>query len=90
MPERTCIGCRNALEKGSMVRLTAVEGRLEPDLLGVASGRGVYVCSEACLIEACRRKDAFQRALRTRLEKTEPGAIWDKVKTTALKGDAGS
>lgn len=80
MPERTCIGCRAVLEKGSMVRLTQVEGRLEPDLDGRAGGRGVYVCSEKCLIEACKRKDAFQRALRTRVFETEPGAIWDKVR----------
>lgn len=72
-----------------MVRLTAVEGRLEPDLDGRASGRGVYVCSEKCLFEACKRKDAFQRALRTRLGQIEPGAIWNKVTTAGLERDAG-
>lgn len=90
MPERTCVGCRKVFEKGSMARLTAVDGRLEPDLDGRAGGRGVYVCSEKCLVEACRRKDVFQRALRARVGQTEPGAIWDKVRTAGLKGDSGS
>lgn len=68
-----------------MVRLAAVEGRVTPDLKGALGSRGVYVCSEKCLREACRRKDAFQRALRTKVEQPEPEAIWEKVRATGLK-----
>jgi predicted RNA-binding protein YlxR (DUF448 family) len=67
-----------------MVRLAAVEGRLTPDLKGRLGSRGVYVCSEKCLREACRRKDAFQRALKTKVEQPEPEAIWEKVRATGL------
>jgi predicted RNA-binding protein YlxR (DUF448 family) len=86
MPERTCVGCRAVLDKGSMVRLTAVEGRLMPDLDGRSGGRGAYVCSEKCLKEACKRKDSFQRALKTRVEQPEPEAVWEMVRATGLKG----
>lgn len=86
MPDRTCIGCRAVFDKGLMVRLAAVEGRVTPALGGRLGGRGVYVCSEKCLREACKRKDAFQRALRTKVEQPEPEAIWEKVRATGLKG----
>jgi len=86
MPERTCLGCRAVLEKGSMVRLVAVEGRLVADLDGRMGGRGAYVCSEKCLVEACRRKDSFQRALKTRVERPDAEAVWEKVRATGPKG----
>lgn len=87
MPERTCIGCRRVLEKSTMVRLAARDGRVEPDPGGASGGRGAYVCSEKCLAEACRRKDALQRALRARVERCEPGAVWEKIRSAGLIGD---
>lgn len=79
MTERTCVGCRKVLEKRSMVRLGVLEGRVVADMDGRLGGRGAYVCSEACLKEACKRKDAFSRALRGKVGQPDPDAIWEAV-----------
>ena len=80
MTERTCLGCRMVLEKGSMVRLAVKDGRVVPDLDGRLGGRGAYVCSEKCLKEACKRKDAFNRAFKARIEHGGLDSIWELVR----------
>src|SRR5262245_42966486 len=53
-PRRTCIGCRQAAAKSTLIRLVRVAGgHAKVDLAGVVAGRGAYVCpNEACLGKA--------------------------------------
>ncbi|MBI5642424.1 MAG: YlxR family protein [Deltaproteobacteria bacterium] len=68
MPRRTCLGCREVKDKSALVRLASRDGALTVDKRSELPGRGAYVCrNEACLKEAYRKKDAFGRALRSRL-----------------------
>jgi predicted RNA-binding protein YlxR (DUF448 family) len=60
-PLRTCVGCRTKRPQTHMVR--CVLGPDGPTVSRTAPGRGAWLCSEACLHVAIRRK-AFERAWR--------------------------
>jgi predicted RNA-binding protein YlxR (DUF448 family) len=60
-PLRTCVGCRDKRPQRNMVR--CVLGPDGPTVSRIAPGRGAWLCSEACLHVAIRRK-AFERAWR--------------------------
>lgn len=65
MPVRTCVACRAALEKGSLVRLVARAGAVEVDSTGRAPGRGAYICPSTACVEKAARSAPWARALRT-------------------------
>ncbi|HWI04948.1 MAG TPA: YlxR family protein [Acidimicrobiales bacterium] len=80
-PARTCVGCRRVASQEELVRVVAVPGG------GLATGRalpgrGAWLCagSPAC-IEAAERRKAFDRALRTTVERE---AV-DALKTTLAR-----
>lgn len=64
-PQRTCLGCRKALEKEALVRyVAAADGMVLVDYRHKLPGRGAYTCVKgSCIEEAVRRKQ-FSRALR--------------------------
>jgi predicted RNA-binding protein YlxR (DUF448 family) len=68
VPQRTCVGCRQARDKRELVRLVLpAEGPVQVDPTGKRNGRGAYICRETgrtCLDQARKRK-ALTRALRT-------------------------
>jgi predicted RNA-binding protein YlxR (DUF448 family) len=67
-PVRTCAGCRERAEKGSLLRIVARDGVGVPDLTQTAPGRGVYLHrSVTCLDKAVRRR-SLGRALRTEID----------------------
>ena len=58
-PTRTCIACRSASAKRTLVRLVRLpEGGVEVDPTGKARGRGAYLCA---------RRSCWERALQKRL-----------------------
>ena len=64
-PVRTCVGCRERVHQGDLLRVVAEAGRLVPDPHRERTGRGAYVhLSQECVSAALARK-AFGRALRT-------------------------
>lgn len=67
-PQRTCIACREAKDKSSLIRFVAdPDNRLIPDISEKLPGRGVYVCRKSeCIIRAVERK-LFSRALKHEL-----------------------
>ncbi len=65
---RTCVGCRSSLPKKELIRVVRdPDGKVELDLTGKRSGRGVYVCpNEECLDTAVKEKQ-LERALATKI-----------------------
>jgi len=63
-PIRTCVGCRERVHQGDLLRVVVESGRLVPDPGRQRTGRGAYVhLSQECVTAALARK-AFGRALR--------------------------
>ena len=64
-PQRTCVVCKNKIEKRNLTRLVRTENGVYMDLSGKLSGRGAYVCDA----EDCRQKvvesSVLNNALRT-------------------------
>ncbi len=65
-PQRSCIACRRAGDKGAFLRFVlAPDGTVTPDLEEKLPGRGAYTCqSRACLKAAVSRRQ-FARAFKT-------------------------
>ena len=80
-PLRTCVGCRERKDKGSLLRFVLSGGdELTYDAKGVSNGRGVYLCRDtACIQDACRRK-RFSFFLRAGVTSYKPEEILEKVK----------
>lgn len=76
MPSRTCVICRRTCSKAVLFRLTESGGVLKADPRGDKPGRGAYVCSKRCLEEGFKRKDAFSRALKKKVELPAIGELW--------------
>jgi len=81
MPVRTCLFCRQARDKGLLVRFVSHEGVLTVDLKGALPGRGAYTCrARDCVEGALKRKGAFSRALKTQLTMPETEGVERLIK----------
>jgi uncharacterized protein len=77
-PERTCVGCREAAPKGSLVRLVrSVSGEPAVDPTGRAPGRGAYLHRRPECVRAAVRRGALARALRASRPAEETRLIGD-------------
>ncbi|WP_323740615.1 YlxR family protein [Mumia zhuanghuii] len=67
-PVRTCIGCRERVDRSDLVRVVAVHGEtitfVTPDLRGAAPGRGAHLHLDVSCLERATQRKAFARALR--------------------------
>ena len=62
---RRCAGCREMIDKRTLVRVAHYEGTFTVDPTGKAPGRGAYICrSEACLNQAQKSK-GFERSFKS-------------------------
>jgi uncharacterized protein len=69
IPVRTCVGCRERVGKGDLVRIVAVAGgSVRMDLRGSEPGRGAYVHRRRACLEAALSHGALARALRIGLD----------------------
>lgn len=82
---RTCIGCGEVRDKGSMLRIVKTpSGEIHPDDTGRMNGRGAYIClSEKCLENAIKRH-GLERTLKMPVPKESIEEISDHIKS-ALK-----
>ncbi len=66
VPSRICVGCREAKEKRSMVRIVkTAQNEICLDETGKKNGRGAYVCkSVECLQRALQTK-GLERSLKS-------------------------
>ncbi|MCI8890356.1 MAG: YlxR family protein [Eubacterium sp.] len=72
VPSRICVGCREAKEKRSMVRIVkTTQNEICLDETGKKNGRGAYICKSV---------ECLQRALQTKgLERSLKSPVPDDV-----------
>ncbi|WP_165044110.1 MULTISPECIES: YlxR family protein [unclassified Adlercreutzia] len=83
---RTCISCGAKSDKTLLYRIVrASDGSTSFDSTGRAAGRGAYVCSWACYVEAAR-KGKLDKALKTKVSQEDYGRIGAEL--AAVCGDS--
>ncbi|MCK5645673.1 MAG: YlxR family protein [Anaerolineales bacterium] len=70
VPQRTCVGCREVLQKRSLTRVVRGPEGVSIDPTGKAPGRGAYVHEKRSCWERAL-KGSLSRALRTGLTNEE-------------------
>ncbi len=76
VPMRSCVICRSAQPKRSLIRVVSFEQRLVIDPSGKLAGRGAYLChSVACWQRALASSELLSRALRIALSAEDKAAL---------------
>jgi predicted RNA-binding protein YlxR (DUF448 family) len=99
IPQRMCIGCREALAKRSLVRVVRGQDGIRIDPSGKASGRGAYVhdrrvCWEKALSGALAQAlkseivASDREALESYMRRLDPGTEQNPDPTTTAGGTA--
>ena len=80
IPMRMCVGCREMMEKRSLLRIVkSPENVISFDRVGKAPGRGAYVCrSQECLTKAVKQKQ-LERALETKIEEAVYSQLMEEI-----------
>lgn len=64
-PQRTCLGCRQSVDKQSLLRFVlSPDGEVFPDLESRLPGRGAYTCLNAACLAAAVQQRAFNRSFK--------------------------
>jgi len=66
VPQRTCVGCRQVLEKRALIRIVRLPDCVQVDPSGKLAGRGAYLHDRRSCWEK-GLKGALARALKTEL-----------------------
>ncbi len=74
-PIRTCIGCRQAQGKRTLIRLVRTTEGVVIDPTGKRAGRGAYVHNDRSCWEAALKGSRVEQALRTKLDAAERAAL---------------
>ena len=65
MPLRKCVACGQMVPKNEMFRVVKTEDGISLDLTYKAQGRGAYVCRKLECIELAKKKNCFNRSLKS-------------------------
>lgn len=78
-PQRTCVVCRQTLDKRALVRVvnTPDDGPVV-DLTGKRNGRGAYLCREDACWEQALTTSVLDRALRIKLTDADRNRLRDQ------------
>ena len=71
VPQRTCVACREVLNKRSLIRLVRTANGTEIDPGGKRAGRGAYLHDRRRCWERALKDDLLERALKTTLTPEE-------------------
>ena len=74
-PIRTCIGCRQAEGKRTLVRIVRTPQGVVVDPTGKLAGRGAYIHRSPACWEAALKGSRIEQALHTRLTAEERTAL---------------
>ncbi len=66
-PQRSCVACRDKMDKRSLTRLVFVDKNLRIDESGKMNGRGAYLCGKANCWDAAATGKVLNAALRREL-----------------------
>jgi uncharacterized protein len=83
-PIRTCIGCRQAQGKRTLIRLVRTPDGVVVDPTGKLAGRGAYVHSERVCWEAALKGGRLEQALRVKLSAENRTAIAASLERLAV------
>ncbi len=68
IPTRICVGCGQAKEKRSMVRIVKdAENAVSIDATGKKNGRGAYICKSTACLERALKAKGLERSLKTQI-----------------------
>jgi predicted RNA-binding protein YlxR (DUF448 family) len=80
VPRRTCIACRKAQDKQSMIRIVNTpDGRIEVDAGGKMSGRGAYLCKNICCWEEGLKGSRLEHSLKTAIDREKKIRLLDWI-----------
>ena len=88
VPQRTCIACRQAAGKRTLLRLVRTESGVEIDATGKRAGRGAYLHPYQSCWRAVMRGGRIEQALRTRLSEENRQALLAFMATLPESEDA--
>jgi len=79
-PQRSCLGCRQARDKDSLIRFVlSPQGEVVPDIESKLPGRGAYTCiSEQCVRTALKQRQ-FSRAFKHEVVTVPPDEMVAQV-----------
>ncbi|HAS74108.1 MAG TPA: DUF448 domain-containing protein [Clostridiales bacterium UBA8960] len=77
IPMRKCIACGVQKPKKELIRVVKnKENEVSVDFTGKANGRGAYICKDKNCFDLAIKKNAFNRALETKIE----DEVFEKLK----------
>ena len=76
IPQRTCVGCRQILEKRSLIRIVRTPDGIVTDPTGKLAGRGAYLHNKRSCWEM-GLKGALAKALNTELSEDDRRKLTD-------------
>lgn len=79
VPMRTCVICRQQLEKRRLTRFVSTSEGVFLDLTGKSDGRGAYVCDQAECRQRMLSSNVLAQALRTSLTDADRQRIREVV-----------
>jgi uncharacterized protein len=75
-PQRTCLGCRQSLDRDQLVRFVMhPAGGVIVDYQGKLPGRGAYTHIDVGCIQTAVRRQQFDRAFRTKFDRNTEGEL---------------
>lgn len=84
IPMRKCIACGEQKPKKELIRVVKNnENVVDVDFTGKANGRGAYICNDVKCFELAIKKNAFNRALETKID----DEVYEKLKERLVKNE---
>ena len=85
IPQRTCVGCRQTLEKRNLIRLVRTSEGVRVDLTGKIAGRGAYLHDQRSCWEK-GLKGALAAALKTEIKAVDLDSLRQYMKILPSTG----
>lgn len=85
VPQRTCVGCRQTLEKRNLIRLVRTSDGVRVDLTGKLAGRGAYLHDQRSCWEK-GLKGALSAALKTEISASDLSSLRQFIKSLPSTG----
>lgn len=80
IPMRKCIGCGIQKPKKELIRVVKnKDGEVSVDFTGKANGRGAYICKERKCFDLAIKKNAFNRALESKIDDSVFEALKERL-----------
>ena len=85
IPQRTCIACRQAAGKRTLIRLIRTPDGVEIDLTGKKAGRGAYLCQSYDCWDKAVSTNRISQALRVKVNDVDLQTISEFMETLTME-----